>query len=62
VDTQSLNGVFWNEFYLIYVQFLVSDVVISLTMIGTINWGLEAVNFCHIKFFFMFREKPMGWS
>jgi len=37
---------------LIYVQISVNDVFISLTMAGTINWGPEAVNFCHINFFF----------
>jgi len=34
---------------------------ISLTMVGAINWGLEAFEFCHINIFFMVREKPMGW-
>ena len=45
----------------LYTQTEVYLLFISLTMAGIINWGLEAVNFYLIIFFFMFREKPMDW-
>ena len=35
-----------------------SDVFISFTMTGTINWGLEVVNFCHIFFFSCLEKSP----
>jgi len=45
---------YMKSYLFIYVQFSVSDVFISLALVGTINWDLEALDFCHIIFFHVY--------